>query len=126
MNEREVILEAIQSFAIAYNAGDLTAVLASYDDDLVKMRHGAEPESKAETARRVQDVFARFETKVEVSNVELEVNGDMAFTRGTFVVTLAPRGGGETQQVARRYLEIWRKREGRWRVARTMDDVGAV
>jgi len=123
MSEREVIAEAIQAFVGAYNAGDLEAVLAYYDDDLVKVRHGAEPESKEDTTRRIREAFARFDTKVNVTNAEIEVSGDLAFTRGTFVVTLSPRDGGDSQQVSRRYLEIWRKRAGQWRVARTMDNV---
>jgi ketosteroid isomerase-like protein len=118
------ILEAIESFARAYNSGDLAALLAYYDDDLVKLRQGAPPESKAEMERRVRDVFARFHTKVEVENLEIETVNDLAFTRGLFTVTLSARTGGDVHRVVRRYLEVWRKRAGRWRVARTMDNAG--
>jgi len=124
LSDREAILAAVRAFVDAYNAGDLEALLAYYDDDLVKVRQGAAPETKEETALRVRDVFDRFDTSVEVSNTEVEVRGDMAFTRGSFRVTLTPREGGEGQQISRRYLEIWRKRGGRWRVARTMDNFG--
>lgn len=123
MSDHEAILQAIESFAASYNAGDLPALLAYYDDDLVKLRQGAQAESKAETGRRVKDVFARFDTRVDVRNIEIEVSGDMAFTRGVFAVSLSPRDGGEARQVVRRYLEVWRKRAGTWRVARTMDNM---
>jgi uncharacterized protein (TIGR02246 family) len=122
MSDREAILQAIQSFAASYNSGDLAGLLSYYADDLVKLRQGAPADSKVETERRLKDVFARFATRVDVENLETEVAGEMAFTRGTFVVTLAPRDGGETQRIGRRYLEVWRKREGRWCVARTMDN----
>jgi ketosteroid isomerase-like protein len=118
----EAIRQAIESFAVSYNSGDLASLLSYYDDDLVKVRQGAPAESKGETERRVQEVFARFHTKVDVENVEVEVSGDMAFTRGVFTVTLSPCDGGEIRQVVRRYLEVWRRRGGRWRVARTMDN----
>jgi ketosteroid isomerase-like protein len=124
VTDQEAILRAIESFAASYNSGDLSALLSYYDDDLVKVRQGAQAESKADTERRVKDVFTRFDTKVEVENLEIEVSGDMAFTRGIFTVTLSPRDGGEAQQVVRRYLEVWRKRAGKWRVARTMDNGG--
>lgn len=122
--DRQAILQAIESFAASYNSGDLTSLLSYYDDDLVKLRQGALEESKAETRHRVNEVFARFHTRVDVENVEIEVSGDLAFTRGVFTVTLSPRNGGETHHVVRRYLEVWRKRAGQWRVARTMDNVG--
>jgi len=121
-SDHQAILQAIDSFVASYNSGDLTALLSYYDDDLVKLRQGARAESKAETERRVNDVFARFHTQVDVENIEIEVCGDLAFTRGVFTVTLSPRGGGEALRVARRYLEVWRKRGGQWRVARTMDN----
>lgn len=122
--DRQAILQAIESFVASYNSGDLAALLAYYDDDLVKLRQGARAESKAETRHRVSDVFARFETRVDVENIEVETSGDLAFTRGVFTVTLSPHNGGETHHVVRRYLEVWRKRAGQWRVARTMDNAG--
>jgi uncharacterized protein (TIGR02246 family) len=122
MSEREEIEAAIAGFIAAYNSGDLNGVLESYDDSLVKLRQGATPETKSEVARRLARVFESFRTRVEVLNQEIEVGGDLAFARGRFRVTLTPRAGGERREVQRRYLEIWRKRAGRWRVARTMDN----
>lgn len=52
MSDHDAILRAVQAFAAAYNSGDLTTVLSYYDDDLVKIRHGARAESKAETEPR--------------------------------------------------------------------------
>ena len=60
MTEHDAIESAIEAFAAAYAAGDLAAVMAYYDDDLVKLRHGAEPETKIDTARRIAAVFSRF------------------------------------------------------------------
>lgn len=122
MSDREEIEAAINGFIAAYNSGDLNGVLESYDDSLVKLRQGATPETKSEVARRLARVFEGFRTRVEVLNQEIEVGGDLAFARGRFRVTLTPRAGGASQEVQRRYLEIWRKRAGRWRVARTMDN----
>jgi ketosteroid isomerase-like protein len=122
MTDREEIEAAINSFIASYNSGDLNAVLDSYDDSLIKLRQGATPETKSELARRLAQVFESFRTRVEVLNQEIEVGGDLAFARGRFRVTLTPRAGGEGRELQRRYLEIWRKRAGRWRVARTMDN----
>jgi ketosteroid isomerase-like protein len=122
MSGRDEVQAAIDGFIVAYNSGDLTGVLDSYDDSLIKLRQGATPETKSEMARRLARVFESFRTRVEILNQEIEVSGDLAFSRGRFRVTLTPRAGGERRELQRRYLEIWRRRGGRWRVARTMDN----
>lgn len=123
MDDKKAIESAIAEFATAYNAGDLARVLAYYGDDLIKVRNGAPPETKAETAKRIAAAFAKFRSRVEVANDEIYVSGDLAFTRGRFRVTLTPKAGGDPQIADRRYLEIWRKDRGRWLVVRTMDNV---
>ena len=122
MSGRDEVQAAIDGFIAAYNSGDLNGVLDSYDDSLIKLRQGATPETKSEVARRLAQVFETFRTRVEVLNQEIEVSGDLAFARGRFRVTFTPRAGGERRELQRRYLEIWRRRGGRWRVARTMDN----
>jgi len=117
------IRRAIAEFIAAYDAGDADRVIAYYAEDLVKVRAGAPPETRTEAAARIRDVLARYQGHLEVHNDELEVAGDMAFTRGTLSIRLRPRdGGGPEQSIERRYLEIWRKRAGRWLVVRTMDN----
>ena len=122
MTDADQIRAAITGLIAAYNAGDVDAVITYYADDLVKVRAGAARETRDETARRIKDVLARFTGHLEVHNDEIAVSGDMAFTRGSLAITLVPRAGGPTQTLERRYLEIWRKRSGRWVVVRTMDN----
>lgn len=122
MNEEKAIEDSISEFVRVYNAGNLEGVLAYYTEDLIKVRQGGPAETKAETAKRVAGVFDKFRSRVNVSNDEIRVSGQMAYTRGAFRVTLTPKAGGEPQVIERRYLEIWRKENGRWRVARTMDN----
>jgi ketosteroid isomerase-like protein len=121
--DRDEINRAIADFIEAYNSGDAERVIACYGDDLVKVRAGAPPENKAEAARRIKDVLARFQGHLTVQNDEITVAGDMAFTRGSLSITLVPRdGSGPAQTIERRFLEVWRKESGRWRVVRTMDN----
>ena len=122
MDDVTAIAQAIRGFVAAYNGGDLEAVLAYYTDDLIKTRQGRAVERKPETAARIADVFSRFKSKVDVDNQEIVVDGDLAFTRGIFTVSLVPKAGGEELSFTRRYLEIWRKEKGRWLVARTVDN----
>ncbi|HSB09993.1 MAG TPA: DUF4440 domain-containing protein [Blastocatellia bacterium] len=123
MSDQKAIESAIAEFVKAYNAGDIDGVLAYYADDLIKIRNGAAAETKSDTARRVAAVFEKFRSRVDVVNDEVRTSGDIAYTRGSFRVTLTPKTGGDSQVIERRYLEIWRKENGRWVVARTMDNV---
>jgi uncharacterized protein (TIGR02246 family) len=122
MSDEKAIEGAIAEFVRAYNSGNLEGVLAYYSEDLIKVRQGGPAETKAETAKRIAGVFENFRSRVDVSTDEIRVAGELAYTRGTFRVTLTPKAGGETQVIERRYLEIWRKENGRWLVARTMDN----
>jgi len=124
MGDEQQIAQAIAEFVAAYNAGDADRIASYYADDLVKLRAGAPPEAKDDTVRRVKDVLARFRGHLDVKNDEITVAGNMAFTRGRLVITLTPRAEGAPQTIERRYLEVWRKDAGRWRVIRTMDNAG--
>lgn len=124
VSDRKAIETSISEFTAAYNAGDLAAVIKYYGEDLVKVRNGAPPETKSDTTQRIKEVFENYRSRVEVRTDEIQVHGEMAFTRGSFRVTLTPRTGlGQAQVFDRRYLEIWRKDQGHWQVVRTMDNV---
>jgi len=116
------IVGAIANFTAAYNAGDIDAIARYYSDSLLKLRNGAPPESKSDVIRRIKSTFRDFAGHLEVTNHEIEISQDLAFTRGSFVVTLTPRGGGQPTVIRRRYLEIWRREGGRWVACRAMDN----
>lgn len=122
MTETEHIEQRISEFINSYNQADLNAILDYYSDDSIKIRSGSPPETKSEFAQRVRQLFEKFDSQVAVNNEEIQVHGSVAFTRGSFSVSYTPKGGGETQYLNRRYLEIWRKEDGRWVVTRAMDN----
>jgi uncharacterized protein (TIGR02246 family) len=122
VTDKEQIQAAIEGFIAAYNAGDIAGVVDCYAPDLIKLRQGAPAESRDETAARVSQVMATYAGRLEVRNDEFLVSGDLAVVRGELRIELTPRRGGEKQLLQRRFLEIWRKAGGRWRVFRTMDN----
>jgi ketosteroid isomerase-like protein len=124
MNDQKTIESAISEFVKAYNAGDITRLLEYYGDDLIKLRNGGALETKSDVAERVSSVFKKFHSRVDVSTDEILIAGDIAFTRGSFRVTLTPKAGGESQTIERRYLEVWQRRGECWLVIRAMDNVG--
>jgi ketosteroid isomerase-like protein len=78
MSDQKAIELGISEFVRAYNAGDIAKVLSYYGDDLIKIRNGAPPETKSETAERVAAVFANFNTRVDVVIDEISVSGESA------------------------------------------------
>jgi len=125
-SDRDQIAAAIDAFIVAYNAGDVAGIVAYYGDDLIKDRQGSAAETKEEVAQRIEQFFGQYRAELSVSNDEIVASGDIAYTRGSLKIRLAPRAGGPAQTIERRFLEIWRKRDGRWLVVRTMDNIGAV
>ena len=71
---------------------------------------------------RIQQVFARSDTDIQVAIDELIVSGDLAYARGSFQVTLTSRSSQETKTLQQRYIEVWRNEEGVWRVTRTINN----
>ena len=123
MSDREEIDAEVKRFAKAYESGDLATLMSIYTDDLIKSRNDSPCESKMQTEQRIARVFAEFNGKLKVDNQEIVVCGEMAYIRGAFEVEITPRGGGVSRWLRRRFLEIWRKENGHWRVSRTMDNV---
>lgn len=121
--DRQQIEKAIEAFISAYNAGNLDGVMCVYAPDCVKTRQGGELESRQESAERIARAFRDTQGReLTVVNDEIVVSGTLAYVRGSFTLGLTPRGGGPAEVVKRRFLEIWRKRAGRWLVVRTMDN----
>jgi ketosteroid isomerase-like protein len=124
MDAKNEILAASEQFRAAYEGGRIDVIAGYYTDDLVKLRHGAVPEGRDEVLDRVRTVFGEQDRRLEVTNDEIEASGDLAFVKGSFVLTLTPRAGGSRTEVRRRFIEIWRRENGAWRVSRAIDNAG--
>ncbi len=118
------ITRAVERFRQALANGNIEGIEEYYSDDLLKFRAGVSPEGKIEVLRRLRATFPNYNYHVEVTNDEIIVEGGLACARGTYVVTLMPKAGGDAQVVRRRFLEIWRREGQVWRAFRAMDNVG--
>jgi ketosteroid isomerase-like protein len=121
-SSQAAIVQSIDRFRNAFNSGNQDEIARYYTDDMVKIRQGSPSEGKSDVIRRLMDTFREFNGHLDVANDEIVVNGTMAFTRGTFVVSLTPKAGGDSRVFRRRFLEIWRIQNGAWRVSRSMDN----
>jgi uncharacterized protein (TIGR02246 family) len=69
------------------------------------------------------DILEHFDRRRPISYVsaEVRISGDLAFTRGTFSQTLAPKDGGALIDEQGKYVELFaRGPDGSWKVSRAI------
>ena len=115
--DEQAIRELIATWMRASMAGDTDTVLSLMADDAVFMVAGQEPFGKAAFAAAAKRMHGmRLEGTAEVR--ELQVQGDLAFSRTYLQVTMTPSSG----RAVRRHgyaMTIFRKGpDGLWRLAR--------
>jgi uncharacterized protein (TIGR02246 family) len=117
----EADVEAIRALfahnASVINSGDLDGWIAQFTEDAIFMP----PNSVILRGREAGREFARpwyeqLDIEFEISVDEIEVHGDWAFTRWSYVGRYTPKAGGDTTQEHGK--EIWilrRQPDGTWK-----------
>jgi uncharacterized protein (TIGR02246 family) len=115
--DRAAIRQSGENYAKSVNAQDSKGAAALYADDaIVLVPNHAAVEGRAA-------IQAWMETPPPVSNfqmqsLETEGQGDLAYDRGTYSVTMTPAGAGPIEDHGK-YLTIFRKQaDGSWKVVR--------
>ncbi len=127
MSDEGEIRRIVEDFVDAFNAGEMARILQIITEDFIDMSAGG-PTRKGQAARehflsRVTEIHAKFRPSLVVNIEEMAVTANWAYQRGNLVMTLEPRGAGESSVVRQRYLEIWRRcGDGKWRIAIEMDN----
>lgn len=104
----------------AFNASDVLGLLAVYTEDAVWMPpHRPAVRGKEPIKEQYRDLFQRFTCQLSRSPQEIVVAGDWAFARGTYLLTMSPKAGGEPIVDEGKYLALYRRQsEGAWGLAR--------
>ena len=109
----------------AYAAGDLPQVMAIFDRDIVFEFQGSQDESFDDLRRDYESDFktrapgTTWRPRVE----EVHAQGDMAFVRSVWELHVAGQGEGAPEKIAQRNrsLDVFCKRDGRWRILRSIN-----
>ena len=106
----------------ALNAGDWARLNELTDPSYVAIIGGNPIAGKERLEASNQRFLEQWEDQEKWLPDETIVDGDLAFQRGSFTMTLTPRqGGGERRDVAGTYLHIYqRKTDGSWALTRAM------
>jgi ketosteroid isomerase-like protein len=123
--KRAKVASAIRhAFESAENAGDADLAAGLLAEDAVLMLPDFPvQEGRVACTRFMRDIMSwsrsQFERHITYSSAEVAVIGDMAFDRGTFSFTVAPKSGGDVTRVTGRYLWLLRRTAAEpWRIAR--------
>ncbi len=107
------------SWIDAVNTGDVAGLLGMMADDVVFLGPGQDPIGRDAFAPGLSAAHqqARIQCVSELEN--LVIAGEVAYALSRDALTMTPRAGGETMQLAGHRLAVYRKQaDGSWLVAR--------
>lgn len=114
--DAQAIGAASAAFSAAYVAGDTATIRSLYTTDAVLLPPGREIRGRNAIVRYFAPSPGRVNLTHEMRSSELRISGDEAVDIGTWSNGWRV-GDGEPQEVADRYLVVWRKgADGRWRI----------
>jgi uncharacterized protein (TIGR02246 family) len=123
-DDERAIHKLVDTWMTASKSGDLETVLDLMTDDAIFMVPGREPFDKdgfAEAAKSMGDT--RIEGESEI--IELRIFGDWAFIRNRIAMTAFPPGESPLHQSGYTLTLLRKENDGRWRLARDANLVGA-
>jgi len=119
VDARSVFHAGTVEWAAAYNAGAVERIVALYAEDAVVMPPDA-PSASGHAALRsylAKDMAASRAAGVTLAlggDEEVVTSGDIGWHRGTFNAV----GKDGATVVTGKYLEIWQRQKGQWRIVR--------
>ena len=125
--EEADIREVHSTWIDAVNAGDLQQLLTMVTDDLVLINPDGEPIGREGFSAKFSGAHEELRIDCRSELEEVVVAGDVAYTRSRDALSVAPRAGGETTELAGHRLTVYRRQpDGRWLLARDAHTVSPV
>jgi len=125
-DDAAAIAKAIGEFKDAYNQGDLEKTMGVFGDDLVYIGAGAPTRSGKDALdswrASLQDTFAHYDRALDIVSEEIRVSGNMGIERGYVNLVLTPKAGGAPLNEKHRFLDVWEKRNGKWKLTVGMNN----
>jgi uncharacterized protein (TIGR02246 family) len=118
--DTEAIHQLYAKWFGALEGGDVEGFLALLADDFVLKSPGQPPVSdRAAFRRALEGLHATYTERVRYKLEEVEVSGDLAWTRLSEETTLTPKRGGQQYRLSGTHLAILaRQPDGTWKVRR--------
>ena len=115
------LMQAYEQYRQAWLNGDTTAALARISDDIRILISGVPDIVGKDAARKLfVDEMAQYDVPVlNLAHQEVIVRGDHAIVIGRYEEVQVPKHGPPSQGSGR-YMTIWHRENGEWRIARYM------
>jgi len=124
LQDREEIREVLHRYCRATDRADVELLKSCYHPDAVDF-HGAafsgNAHEFAEDVLSSKNLGALADVRHYVTNPMIDLDGDRAFVESSFLCTLSldlPSGGAANAQSEGRYLDLFERRAGEWRISR--------
>lgn len=116
--DEETMRKGTEAWVAAYSAGNVDAILDLYAEDAVVMPPGAPPMTDREALRAflTADIAVSAGTVFELGASSAGVSGNIGWHAGVFAVKDT---SGNTVGSGK-YVEVWRKQDGKWLILRDM------
>lgn len=117
----EDAINAIWStYVSSLEAGDIDMWLSLWTEDGVQMPPNEPPViGKDQLRTRNGGALDLFTVEIDITNQEVGVTGDWAFSRGVYTATFAPKDGSEPIPVDGKFMTILKRQaDGGWKVHR--------
>ena len=121
--DEEAMSKGTEAWVAAYSRGDVDAILALYAEDAVVMPPGVPAATNQESLREflTTDIATSAGTTLELGASTSGVSGDLGWHAGAFTI----KDTSGVSVGAGKYMEVWRKRDGKWLILRDMWNLDA-
>jgi ketosteroid isomerase-like protein len=120
--DEQFLRNMAHEFEEGFNSGDVDRIMRFYGACYVDVNLRNPVQTKAERREYYAKVMKRPGIRLGVNPDDIMIRGDLAFVRGTILLTQKSPDANETKQSELRYLEIAeRMADGSWQVVWGMD-----
>ena len=118
--DEEAINAIWSTYESSLEAGDIEAWLSLWTEDGVQMPPNEPPViGKNQLRTRNGGALDIFAVEIDITNQEVGVAGDWAFSRGIYTATFAPKDGSEPIPVDGKFMTILKRQgDGAWKIHR--------
>jgi uncharacterized protein (TIGR02246 family) len=114
--EAEAIKQMYDEALVAFRKGDLEAVLGHWEDDGAYLWPAVPPSiGKAAIRASYEAFFAQWTAEEIFHRYEIEISGDLAYSRFGTNLTLTPKNGGEPNHMTLEGIHVLHKRPSGWK-----------
>ena len=117
----DAVLTIWDEYEASLLAGDADRWIAQWAENGVQMPPNMPPRVGKETIyQAVSGFLGNFDyTDFAITNEDVEVNGDLAFARGSYAASFVAKSGGDPVSIEGKYLTILRQQpDGSWKLYR--------